>query len=270
MRLPSTLISHTSWKPSSSPELAGLHAQRDRVVGSTALATPRAASLSSAVRSAARHDGAGAGVHRLGRRSWRPASAGPGRGPATSATPRRGRRPTAGPARRGGAAPTCGGDRQRARGGPRRHRSDARATCASTCSRTRAGGGDQRAAAREPAYVGEGGRAARRALGAGLDVAAHVVGTTSSRSRTRPRGRRGRRESWRTPSSCLVELDQATSDVALDGAERQAGGLGDLGVAALLPEGEEHDRAARVGQLLDRLSHHQPFGDLVVGGLLGG
>src|SRR6478735_10071486 len=68
------------------------------------------------------------------------------------------------------------------------------------------------------------------------------------------------------PLELLVELHQATADVALHGAERQTDLLGDLGVAALLPEGEEHDGAARVGQVLDGLPDDEPLGDLLVGG----
>src|SRR6478609_2136243 len=71
------------------------------------------------------------------------------------------------------------------------------------------------------------------------------------------------------PLELLVELHQATADVALHGAERQADLLGDLGVAVSLPEGEEHDGAAGIRQVLDGLTDHQSFGDVLVCGLVG-
>src|SRR6478735_2965167 len=71
------------------------------------------------------------------------------------------------------------------------------------------------------------------------------------------------------PLELLVELHQATADVALHGAEGQADLLGDLGVAVTLPEGEEHDGAAGIWQVLDGLPDHQSFGDVLVSGLVG-
>ena len=161
-------------------ELAGLHPQGDHVVGSTALATPRAASLSSAVRSVAATTVPGraataASVVGAGEASE--ADAGDqGDAAARPAAQTGTRRRDA--ARRPGPTGTDAADAAAPGRVDRRAR-----TCANTCSRTRAGGATSGSApARRRTSTREASR--RVHVGAGLDVLAHGSRGSSSGSRT--------------------------------------------------------------------------------------
>src|SRR6476620_7425742 len=86
----------------------------------------------------------------------------------------------------------------------------------------------------------------------------------------------GWKSSWEAsgsgPSGCgtvhlptLPELNQGSPDVALDRADGQPGGRGDLGMAQLTVEGQQDDPSLFGGQLVQLVADHHPV-DHPIGG----